>query len=195
MSDYAVEIKIKNARVLRLMRRAGIPSVAALSRASGVSINTIYDLISLKRAPLSTITGDWRPSIKMLADALNCLPDDMFSDAQRAGYMKRNKRVVEMSQEEVDLLLDKGNEQMSLDDAVYAAERTDKMVKLIDEILTPREASVIKTRFGFGGDDGRTLTETGKMHGVSQERLRQIEARALRKFQRKPNKERLVALL
>ena len=195
MSDYAVEIKIKNGRVLRLMRRAGIASITEMSRKSGVSLKVIYDLISLKRAPLSRITGDWKPSIKMLSDALNCLPDDMFSDAQRAGYMQSNKRTVEMSQEEVDLLLDKNHEQMSLDDAVYAAERTDKIGKLIGEMLTPREVSVIKNRFGFGGNDEKTLEEVAKMQGVSKERLRQIEAKALRKLKKNQNKERFDALL
>lgn len=195
MSDYAVEIKIKNGRVLRLMRQAGIPTVAALARASGVSIHSIYDLITLKRAPLSTITGDWKPSIKMLADALNCLPDDMFSDAQRAGYMKSNKRTVEMSEEEVGLLLDRAADMPLLDDAVFAVERADKMGKIIDEILTPREASVIKTRFGIGGNDEKTLDAVAVAHGVSKERVRQIEARALRRMGHRLNKERLAALL
>ena len=195
MSDYSVEIKIKNGRVLRLMRRAGIASITEMSRKSGVSLKVIYDLISLKRAPLSRITGDWKPSIKMLSDALNCLPDDMFSDAQRAGYMKSNKRTVEMSEEEVDLLLDRAADVPLLDDAVFAVERADKLNDLMNEILTPREISVIKTRFGFGGDDEKTLDAVAKTHGVTQERIRQVELRAFRKLQRHPNKERLAALL
>jgi len=195
MSDYAVEIKIKNGRVLRLMRRAGIPSVAALSRKAGVSLQVIYELISLKQAPLSTITGDWRPSIHTLADALNCLPDDMFSDAQRAGYMNSNKRIVEMSQEEVDLLLDSRQDVIAPDDAVFATEQRNVMVAIIDKALTPRQALVLKARFGFDQDGEKTLDELAATLRVGRERVRQIENVAMRRLNHARNKDQFRDLL
>ena len=58
--------------------------------------------------------------------------------------------------------------------------------------LTDREQNVLKCRFGFVGD-GRELTleEVGKKHGVTRERIRQIEAKALRKL-RTPSRLRLL---
>jgi RNA polymerase primary sigma factor len=48
--------------------------------------------------------------------------------------------------------------------------------------LTPREAQVIGLRFGLLGQDSATLEQIGNELGVTRERVRQIEAKALRKL-------------
>ena len=48
--------------------------------------------------------------------------------------------------------------------------------------LTPREAKVLRMRFGIGTNKDHTLEEVGKELGVTRERIRQIEAKALRKL-------------
>jgi len=48
--------------------------------------------------------------------------------------------------------------------------------------LSDREAAVIRMRFGFAGKRPKTLGEIGLVIGVSRERIRQIEARALRRL-------------
>ena len=52
------------------------------------------------------------------------------------------------------------------------------------DTLNEREAQVIRLRFGIGDDRSRTLDELGTEFGVSRERIRQIEAKALRKLRR-----------
>ena len=61
-------------------------------------------------------------------------------------------------------------------------EATQEMLKS----LTPREAKVLRMRFGIGMNTDHTLEEVGKQFDVTRERIRQIEAKALRKL-RKPN--------
>lgn len=56
--------------------------------------------------------------------------------------------------------------------------------KVLDEALTEREATVIRMRFGLGHDETHTLEEIGKVFDVTRERIRQIEAKALRKLRR-----------
>ena len=55
--------------------------------------------------------------------------------------------------------------------------------------LTPREAKVLKLRFGLEDGRSRTLEEVGKEFNVTRERIRQIEAKALRKL-RHPSRSR-----
>ena len=49
--------------------------------------------------------------------------------------------------------------------------------------LTTREERVLRMRFGIGMDSDHTLEEVGKHFSVTRERIRQIEAKALRKLQ------------
>ncbi len=51
------------------------------------------------------------------------------------------------------------------------------------KVLTSREEEIIRLRFGIGGDMPCTLEEIGRVMGVSRERVRQIEAAALKKVQ------------
>jgi RNA polymerase primary sigma factor len=48
--------------------------------------------------------------------------------------------------------------------------------------LTPREERVLRLRFGIGMNGDRTLGEVGQQFSVTRERIRQIEAKALRKL-------------
>jgi RNA polymerase primary sigma factor len=59
--------------------------------------------------------------------------------------------------------------------------------------LTPREQSVLRMRFGIGGSAEHTLEEVGKTFGVTRERIRQIERKALEKLRRPERARKLLA--
>ncbi|NLV29974.1 MAG: RNA polymerase sigma factor RpoD [Acidobacteria bacterium] len=59
------------------------------------------------------------------------------------------------------------------------------------QTLTPREEQVIKMRFGLGDGSEHTLEEVGQRFSVTRERIRQIEAKALRKL-RHPSRSRML---
>jgi RNA polymerase primary sigma factor len=61
--------------------------------------------------------------------------------------------------------------------------------------LTPREAKVLRMRFGIGMNTDHTLEEVGKQFDVTRERIRQIEAKALRKLRHPTRSERLRSFL
>src|ERR1700680_3615750 len=61
--------------------------------------------------------------------------------------------------------------------------------------LTPREAKVLRMRFGIDMNTDHTLEEVGKQFDVTRERIRQIEAKALRKLRHPSRSEQLRSFL
>ena len=66
-------------------------------------------------------------------------------------------------------------------------ENSNQQITLSDSLwgLTPREKKVLTLRFGLEDGRQRTLEEVGQEFNVTRERIRQIEAKALRKLKRK----------
>ncbi len=61
--------------------------------------------------------------------------------------------------------------------------------------LTPREAKVLRMRFGIDMNTDHTLEEVGKQFDVTRERIRQIEAKALRKLRHPSRSDQLKTFL
>ena len=76
-------------------------------------------------------------------------------------------------------------EKASLSDDLRAALNT----------LTDREREVIELRFGLNDDNPRTLEEVGDMYHVTQERIRQIESKALGKLRHPTRKRKLISYI
>jgi RNA polymerase primary sigma factor len=67
----------------------------------------------------------------------------------------------------------------------YAAAEASALRRIVSEALadlTPREQRILRMRFGIGSTADHTLEEIGKEFGVTRERIRQIEAKALEKL-------------
>jgi len=77
--------------------------------------------------------------------------------------------------------------------AVYTSLRD--ATKEVLDTLTPREAKVLRMRFGIEMNTDHTLEEVGKQFDVTRERIRQIEAKALRKLRHPSRSERLRSFL
>ena len=61
--------------------------------------------------------------------------------------------------------------------------------------LTPREEKVLRMRFGIGERSDHTLEEVGQNFDVTRERIRQIEAKALRKLRHPSRSKKLRAFI
>ena len=80
-----------------------------------------------------------------------------------------------------------------IDAAMYASLQA--VTQEVLDTLTPREAKVLRMRFGIEMNTDHTLEEVGKQFDVTRERIRQIEAKALRKLRHPSRSERLRSFL
>ena len=74
---------------------------------------------------------------------------------------------------------------LSIDDNTYEwmiEQETKAMVERLMSILTPKEAMVIRMRYGIGYDGPMTLEAIGSILNVTRERVRQIETKAMRRL-------------
>lgn len=111
------------------------------------------------------------------------------------------REIIKMSAEPVSLETPVGKEDDSklgdfvedTDAATPASSITQELLRedIIEVMagLAPRERDVLRLRFGLDDGRQRTLEEVGQLFGVTRERIRQIEAKALRKL-RHPNRSR-----
>ncbi|MBH0201704.1 MAG: sigma-70 family RNA polymerase sigma factor [Nitrospira sp.] len=76
---------------------------------------------------------------------------------------------------------------------VHRSELTEQLDRILGT-LTPREQTVIRLRFGIGYDEASTLEQVGQSLSVTRERIRQIEAKALKKLKTPEIKELFAAI-
>jgi RNA polymerase primary sigma factor len=113
------------------------------------------------------------------------------------------REIMKIAQEPVSLETPIGEEEDSHlgdfipdDDALAPAEAAaftmlkEQLINVLDT-LTPREEKVLRLRFGLDDGRARTLEEVGKEFNVTRERIRQIEAKALRKLRHPSRSKKL----
>jgi RNA polymerase primary sigma factor len=91
-----------------------------------------------------------------------------------------------------DLVPDHGAD--SAEDTVVSVNRSEQTAAVLAG-LTPREERILRMRFGVGEEQEQTLEEVGREFVLTRERIRQIEARAIRKLRHPSRATRLRALL
>jgi RNA polymerase primary sigma factor len=182
--------KLKHTGIYKAIQKAG--GQKALADHLGICQTTISGWCNLHRVPtFLNFTPERRADIeKKLFDLTGQTLDDLFPRelAEAREFLKSSKTSVREQEIEAAALLDfraRNNERLAgkapIEDAEQGELREDIDAAL--KTLTYRERAIVTQRFGLGGIGSLTLDETAKVHGVTRERIRQIETRAIRKLQ------------
>jgi len=150
---------------------------------------------------VETINKLVRTSRKLMQDlGRDPLPEEIGKAMEIP--VSKVREVLKISQSTTSLEAPVGNEEDSLlgdfiaDGAPSPIETASKQllkenIKEVLNTLSPREANVLVYRFGLEGGRPMTLEEVGKKFGVTRERIRQIEAKALRKLKHPSRRKKL----
>jgi RNA polymerase primary sigma factor len=200
------------------IRQAISRAIADQSRTIRIPVHmveTINRLMRVQRRMTQELGRD--PSVEELALELELLEDEdghaireMIDHNERLDPTLQRKlkratakvrRIMRISQDPMSLDMPVGQEDSSLlgdfieDDKVPGpVEKADRQllkeqVREVLSVLSEREREVLEMRFGLKDGQDHTLEEVGKHFGVTRERIRQIEAKALRKL-RHPTRSR-----
>ena len=179
MKDYRLLVKVKNANLLRAIEKAGFKTVHAFCVANDLDPGAVGGLVNLKFSPLYK-DGDWRPIAERLSVVLNTPLSVLFSEEQFTP-LEKNTGYVDMSFEEILPMLP-DTTSSPLQKLIEVEDRA-AIDTALSKLTQPQEW-VIRGRFGLDGEE-KTLDELAQELGVSYERVRQIEHKALRML-RKP---------
>jgi RNA polymerase sigma factor (sigma-70 family) len=174
--DYRVSIKVRNNNLLKAFESLGY--VCGLKLASQIGIAYKKELLGYVNLQLSPIDddGNLRESAEKICAFFNKMPRELWSQEQLTP-IEKNTSDIEISFEDMESFMP------SQEDPLVLIEKSqiNNSVDLLIGNLTPRESKVIRLRFGFESQP-MTLADIAKYLGVTQERIRQIEGKALRKL-------------
>jgi len=173
------------------IRQAITRAIADQARTIRIPVHMVETINKLYRTGQRLMQELGRePTPEEIGEALEIPPD-------------RVREIFKISQETTSLETPVGDEKESMLGDFIPDERQDSPVDQASrqllkdhltevlETLSEREAKVLKYRFGLEGSDPMTLEEVGKLFGVTRERIRQIEAKALRKLKHPARRRQL----
>lgn len=189
--DYRIEVKVKNNNILNKIEEAGYKTVGEFCRINNKLswAGKIGDYVNLKETPINA-EGDFYSHVYEISNLLNCSPEDLFTETQLQTAIESNKRTLEVNEAEMQFMMINMQEPLLLEDKIHAERLPEEINKILD-FLSPREAKIIRLRFGLDGTEPQTLDKISTLFGVTRERIREIEAKALRKMRHPTRSEKL----
>jgi RNA polymerase sigma factor (sigma-70 family) len=184
MKDFNVTFKVRNNKLLSLMRMFGYETAADLSRASGVAQVNIGLYLNLKKAPLSS-NNKFRPSVVKLAAFFKVLEEDLFPKDFLDKALQKNQVEREYSANEVEYFLeDKGdyNPEVLLEDEEKAERCKEAINSIILLALTPKQQRVLTLRMGLNGNDVKSYADIAKEMNCTTSNIRILEEKAIEKL-------------
>ena len=182
MKEFRLKVSVRNNLLLSAIEEQGYKSVAEFERACEIGIGSINNLVAMRDAPILQ-NGEFSQNAKLVMEVLGAAPTDLWTEQQLTIKLKTNSGERAIDANLVQHLLEQKSRTEYLpspEESLLAAE-TAAIVEQVLCTLKPREKDILQERFG----KDLTLQEVGNHHGLSKERIRGIESKALRKLRDK----------
>ena len=183
MNDIRVDVKVRNNRLITLIEEQ-YGNVAHFCKTHKMSPQVVGDYTNLKETPLrkgkKAVVDNWKESAEKIADALGVLPDEIWPEHLQELKLTVNTGHTAVSSNMMGSLL--GVDRRANPVLAYEQNEVRGVVSHVLQSLTDREQQVLNMRFGLDGGEPKTLDQIGEVIGVTRERIRHIEAKALRKL-------------
>jgi RNA polymerase sigma factor (sigma-70 family) len=173
MSDYRVTVKVRNNRILKAIKDIGAEPGQKWCEANGLVYTQINSLINLTESPLLK-TGSLSTSAEKLCDVLGKLPEELWTNDQ-IRPLEKNFTELDMTQDQVMTLLPLSETSYIQD---FDKKDLEEVMAAALSTLDRRESKVLNLRF----KQGLRLDEIAEKFEISEERVRQIESKALRRL-------------
>ncbi len=164
------------------IRQAITRSIADQARTIRVPVHMIETINKLNRFSRNILQKKARdPSSKELADLME-IPEDKVRKVQKVSKepLSMEKTIAEDDETHIgDFIEDKN---IALPEDVAIKDNLKEIIREVLDGLNPREAKVLRMRFGIDRASDHTLEDVGKQFDVTRERIRQIEAKVIRKL-------------
>lgn len=171
------------------IRQAITRAIADQARTIRIPVHMVETITKVKKVSSQLLHENGHdPSPEEIADKLN-MPVDKVREIMRVAQdpVSLETPIGEEEDSHLGDFIQDDNVPVPVDAAAYTLLR-EQLEEVLDT-LTDREKKVLSLRFGLEDGRGRTLEEVGKEFNVTRERIRQIEAKALRKL-RHPTRSR-----
>lgn len=173
------------------IRQAITRAIADQARTIRIPVHMVETINKVKKASSQLLhVNGHEPTPEEIADELK-LPVDKVREIMKVAQEPVSMETP-IGEEEDSHLGDfiQDDDAMAPSDAATHILLKEQLSNVLDT-LTPRESKVLKLRFGLEDGRARTLEEVGKEFNVTRERIRQIEAKALRKLRHPSRSKRL----
>ena len=179
--------RIKNEAFYSARIAAGFPTLVGLSKASGITHGTLGNYENFRACPNRWGSSKRIESLLRLEKILDKKIEELFPPEYGLAVSNKIRTRIEFVRDQLylptakELLLlptpeEEGPENLAIKEDLR------KAVLESFKSLTAREVTVLKLRFGIGEDEEHSLEEVADICKVTRERIRQIEAKALRKL-------------
>lgn len=167
------------------IRQAVSRAVASQGRIIRIPIHLNTDIYNYKRAANDFFVANNRyPTNEEMVKILNITMEKLLNIQNilnTGNILPLDNSITNDEDVEASFIEMIPSDDISLFDTVVSNQVSYAIRDVLEE-LTEREANVLKYRYGFIDGKSRTLEEIGQMFGVTRERIRQIESKALRKL-------------